>query len=160
MKDSSECLKRFRRIFQKMPVMFKKIQGNLNFDLFREILLVFSSSFAGKLLQNNEKQQLLRNSYEENVSYLRLISNLLSSSTVFLNYAFLSFFFLFYVGVKHIITVAKGRVSKNSKLSLKQELRKHQKKLLQKVTSMRESSCFRSINFLKWSPSRKLFQEF
>ena len=137
--------------------MFKKIQGNLNFDLFREILLVFSSSFAGKLLQNNEKQQLLRNSYEEDISYLLLISNLLSSSTVFLNYAFLSFFFLFYVGVKHIITVAKGRVSKNSKLSLKQELRKHQKKLLQKVTSMRESSCFRPINFLKWSPSRKLF---
>ena len=136
--------------------MFKKIQRDLNFDLFREILLVFSSSFAGKLLQNNEKQQLLRNSYEENISYLRLISNLLSSSIVFLNYAFLSFFFLFYVAVKHVITVTNGRVSKNSKLSLKQELRKHQKKLLQKVTSMRKSFCFRPINFLKWSPSRKL----
>ena len=79
--------------------MFKKIQGNLNFDLFREILLVFSSSFAGKLLQNNEKQQLLRNSYEENISYLPLISNLLSLSTVFLNYAFLSFFFFFMLGL-------------------------------------------------------------
>ena len=78
--DSGECSRRFRGI--KISIYF----------------VSFLSNFAVKLLQKmkkkKKKKQLLSNSSEENISYLRLISNLLSSSTVFLNYLFLSFFVL------------------------------------------------------------------
>ena len=55
-KDSGECSRRFRRMFQKIPGnvqedsgecsrrfrgMFKKIPGNLSLDLFCEVLLIF-----------------------------------------------------------------------------------------------------------------------
>ena len=50
-KDSRECSRGF-------PGMFEKFPGNLNFDLFLEILLVFLAKFAVKLLQNNGKKTL------------------------------------------------------------------------------------------------------
>ena len=39
--DSGECLKRFWRMFKKIPGNAQEDFGNLNFDLFCEILLIF-----------------------------------------------------------------------------------------------------------------------
>ena len=39
--DSRECSKRFWGMFKRIPGMFERIPGNLNLDLFCEILLIF-----------------------------------------------------------------------------------------------------------------------
>ena len=39
--DSGECSKRFRGMFKKTQEMYDRIPGNLNLDLFCEILLIF-----------------------------------------------------------------------------------------------------------------------
>ena len=49
--DSGECSKRFRGMFKKIQGMYERIPGNLNLDLFCEILLVFYEI----LLLNSEK---------------------------------------------------------------------------------------------------------
>ena len=90
-KHSGECSRRFRGMFQKIPRNVPEDSGecsrrfrNPNFDLFLEILLVFLSNFAVKLLQNNRKKQLLSNSSKRNF----LNYNLYLKGTSFRGYLF------------------------------------------------------------------------
>ena len=83
-KDSGECSRRFQGMFKKIlsnvledfrgclrifQGMLKKIARNLNFDLCREMLLVFYSNFANKLLQSDGIKHLLSNISKENIFY-------------------------------------------------------------------------------------------
>ena len=92
--------------------MFHKIQGNLNFDLLLEILLVFYQN----LLLNYYKT-MINNSYRAILlkkTFFTLITNILSV----INLPFLFFSFFFYVGLNVKLSRGGEAVLEDSKQSL------------------------------------------
>ena len=64
--------------------MLVKVPGNLNLNLFCEIVLIFLSNSAVRLRKNKVIKQLLINSSENIFFWLLVITNLLRLNTVFL----------------------------------------------------------------------------
>ena len=79
--------------------MFEQIPGNLNFDLFLEVLLVFNQILHLKCYETMGKKNYWEILPKKTFSSPRLITSLQSLITNFLTYFFSFFFFYFYIGV-------------------------------------------------------------
>ena len=114
-KDSRECSRGF-------PGMFEKFPGNLNFDLFLEILLVFQQSLLLNCYKTMEKKHLLGDSSKENL-FSTTTHNYSSQLNFYFSQLFFSFSFLsFLCWGKRVITVKRGKSLKKPITSLKSTL--------------------------------------